>query len=485
MEPGEPPADQCTERGRLDVVLDKFDEVFTELLETVETGGVEQLDATEKVLLWQRFENFRNRLPLIDHNLIADAEATDLAETYCSSTVTRFLVQVLQLSPTEAASRVRAAAAVGPRKSMLGEKLDPVLPKLAAVQRQGEVSTEKVQIVERAMHKLTRPGLNPIDVETAEQLLTHYAPILGPVELRRYALQVVNAADPDGPEPIDDQLQQDRRHLELKQRRDGMWHLHGKVTNTLGAQLNALLDPLTKPRTTKLENEDGTTTQIPDERRHGQRLHDALDEACARLLKMKAKPSVGGAPTSVIVTIGLEELLAKAGLAETSDGSMLTADQLLRIADEAEIWPTIINPDGVPLALGRSQRLASPGQTMALIARDAGCSFPGCTHPPQWCDRHHIRDWILGGLTDLDKSRLPYAYHMTYGDRRQDHDGARVLAGIDGSLRSATQHRRTAQRESAGRGQPRRDLGRAVRGRVDLCQQIQQEDQGRLRATAR
>ena len=36
--------------------------------------------------MWQRFETFRNRLPLIDHNLIADAEATDLAGTYCFST---------------------------------------------------------------------------------------------------------------------------------------------------------------------------------------------------------------------------------------------------------------------------------------------------------------------------------------------------------------------------------------------------------------
>ena len=68
---------------------------------------------------------------------------------------------------------------------------------------------------------------------------------------------MVNAADPDGPEPVDDQLQQDWRHLELKQRRDGMWHLQGKLTNTVGAQLNAILDPLSKPRTTTVEDEDG------------------------------------------------------------------------------------------------------------------------------------------------------------------------------------------------------------------------------------
>jgi Domain of unknown function (DUF222) len=289
-----------------------------------------------------------------------------------------------------------------------------VLPRLAALQRTGAVSAEKVQIVERAMHKLTRPGLHPDAVDTAEQLLTQYAPVLGPVELRRYALSVVDAADPDGPEPIDDQLQHNRRHLEFKRRRDGMWHLAGKLTNTVGAQLNAILDPLSKPRSTTLESEDGTTTQIPDERPHGQRLHDGLDEMCARLLKMADQPASGGTPASVIVTIGLEELLAKAGLAETSDGSQLSADQLLRIADEADIWPTIINQHNVPLALGRTRRLASPGQTMALSVRDAGCSFPGCTHPPQWCDRHHMVDWINGGLTDLDNLTLLCRYHHTH-----------------------------------------------------------------------
>ncbi len=414
MELGDPTADERTERSRLDVALDAFDDALNGVIETVEAGGLDQLTAHQKVAFWQRFETYRNRLPLVDHSLIADAEATDLPETYCSSTLIRFLVQVLQLSPGEAASRVRAAAAVGPRRSMLGERLEPLLPRLAALQRDGAVTTEKVQIVERAMHELSRPGLNPDAVETAEQLLTDHAPILGPTDLRRYARSVVDAADPDGPEPVDDQLQQDRRYLELKQRRDGMWHLKGKLTGTVGAQLNAILDPLAKPRTTTLEGEDGATTRIADERPCGQRLHDGLDEACARLLKMKDKPSVGGAPTSVIVTIGLEELLAKAGLAETSDGSQLSADQLLRIADEAEIWPTIIKQNGVPLALGRSQRLASPGQTMALITRDGGCSFPGCTHPPSWCDRHHIVDWILGGLTDLDNLTLLCRYHHTH-----------------------------------------------------------------------
>ena len=134
----------------------------------------------------------------------------------------------------------------------------------------------------------------------------------------------------------------------------------------------------------------------------------------AGLLKSADQPLVGGVPASVIITVHLADLLAKAGLAETNDGTVLTAEQLLRIADEAEIWLTIINHNNVPLALGRSQRLASRGQTMALIARDAGCSFPGCTHPPSWSDRHHIKDWILGGNTDFDNLTLLCRYHHTH-----------------------------------------------------------------------
>jgi len=139
-----------------------------------------------------------------------------------------------------------------------------------------------------------------------------------------------------------------------------------------------------------------------------------LDEACGKLLRSIDQPSVGGTPASVIVTIDVDELLAKAGLAETGNGGRLTSEQLLRIADEAEIWPTIITRSGVPLALERAQRLASRGQTMALIARDGGCSFPGCSHPPGWCDRHHIVDWIRGGPTDLDNLTMLCRYHHTH-----------------------------------------------------------------------
>jgi len=42
---GIPAADQRTQRGRLDVALDAFDNALNGVIETVETGGLDQLTA--------------------------------------------------------------------------------------------------------------------------------------------------------------------------------------------------------------------------------------------------------------------------------------------------------------------------------------------------------------------------------------------------------------------------------------------------------
>jgi hypothetical protein len=65
----------------------------------------------------------------------------------------------------------------------------------------------------------------------------------------------------------------------------------------------------------------------------------------------------------------------------------------------------------VPLWLGRTTRIATPGQTAALAARDRGCSFPGCDRPPSHCQRHHVLDWAHDGPTDLDNLTLLCGYH--------------------------------------------------------------------------
>ena len=79
--------------------------------------------------------------------------------------------------------------------------------------------------------------------------------------------------------------------------------------------------------------------------------------------------------------------------------------------DQAEAYYAFLDRNGVVLNLGRTRRIATRGQSAALIARDRGCSFPGCDRAPEWSERHHVIPWIDGGPTDLNNLTLLCVYH--------------------------------------------------------------------------
>jgi hypothetical protein len=188
---------------------------------------------------------------------------------------------VLGLSKGEAGHRVRAADAVGSRMSMLGEVLEPVRPALAAAQRDGEVSAEKVAIIVSALDKVDRRGFNPADVNAGEALLAEHAVLFPPEHLRLLAIKVVDAIDPDGTVP-NDQLNEDRRYFHLRSTRDGAYVGDFRLTGSVGAKVKTLLDPLATPRVDPAGDVDGRT--------YGQRMHDALDDLCDRQLPQAMCP---------------------------------------------------------------------------------------------------------------------------------------------------------------------------------------------------
>jgi hypothetical protein len=95
MQLGDCIPDEREQRSSMEMALDRFDAALTDLINTAETGGLDQLKADQQVAVRQRFERLRNKLPLVDHQLIAQAETSDLAREYCSATMTQFLVRVL------------------------------------------------------------------------------------------------------------------------------------------------------------------------------------------------------------------------------------------------------------------------------------------------------------------------------------------------------------------------------------------------------
>jgi Domain of unknown function (DUF222) len=400
------PADTPTP---VDYALDQFATSLDHLIKVVEDSGLDYFDDSQFVTVLQTFEQIRNRMPLVDHRLIADATTRNLPNVLTQGNMTRTLISVLRLSPGEAARRIRAADAVGDRSSMLGQPLPPTRPHLAAAQRAGEVSTEQVAIIERALAKVDHRGFDPADLDAGEQLLTDHALTFGPKQLRVLAERVVDAIDPDGTLP-NEQLNADRRHVHLRQTRDGAWIGEFRLTGSLGAKLHALLGPLAKPRLDTAAEPSGATAAV-DPRHHGQRMHDALEEICDRLLSSADQPGTGGTPATVIITIDWDDLLTRTGYGMTSEGTLIPTEEVLRLANQAEIVPTVMTATGAVLDLGRTRRIASRSQTYALIARDGGCSFPGCDRSPEWCERHHIREWIDGGETNLHNLTLLCRYH--------------------------------------------------------------------------
>ena len=88
------------------------------------------------------------------------------------------------------------------------------------------------------------------------------------------------------------------------------------------------------------------------------------------------------------------------------------------MACDAAIIPAVLGSRGQLLDLGRTTRLVTAKQFLALSLRDRGCTFPGCDRPPAWCQRHHIRDWHHGGHTDLANLTLLCGYHHREFARR-------------------------------------------------------------------
>lgn len=87
--------------------------------------------------------------------------------------------------------------------------------------------------------------------------------------------------------------------------------------------------------------------------------------------------------------------------AYTSGGADLPVSTIRRLCCEALIIPMVLDSDGMPLDVGRGQRLANRAQRRALRKLHRTCAFPDCTVRFDCCEIHHVQPWELGGPTDL------------------------------------------------------------------------------------
>jgi hypothetical protein len=117
----------------------------------------------------------------------------------------------------------------------------------------------------------------------------------------------------------------------------------------------------------------------------------------------------GGERFQVMIHLD-QEVLGPDGAwtATLEDGSRVSAETLRRVACDCGLVAT--GGDGEALNIGRRARSIPPAIRRALMLRDRGCAFPGCTHTA-FLHGHHIEHWLHGGETSLENLVMLCTFH--------------------------------------------------------------------------
>ncbi|MFN8098700.1 MAG: DUF222 domain-containing protein [Dermatophilaceae bacterium] len=198
---------------------------------------------------------------------------------------------------------------------------------------------------------------------------------------------------------------------------------------SLDPESAAVLESALGPLTTPIPGPDGE----PDTRSWSTRRANALIELISRAVRAD-DGVVGRSSTHTTVLVRLADLASGAGAGESTGtcdaGRFLSIPTVRALSCAGQITPIVLDTHGNPILIGRTKRLFTAAQVAALIVRDGGCTFPGCTRPPNWTDAHHLVHWIDGGTTDLDNAALLCRMHHTTVHSR--HLAGRVTHGPPG-----------------------------------------------------
>ncbi|OKH66301.1 HNH endonuclease [Mycobacterium sp. SWH-M3] len=289
------------------------------------------------------------------------------------------------------------------------------LPALTRQQRLGALGIELVDAVGKGVTHIDRRG-ELSDQERAQVVRTLMIQTT-PAGVGKKAREIAiarTAAQGEGEQsavPVAENV--DLNEMTLHQNEEGRVNATLDLDALTGEELFAALDPLCRP----VPLPDGS----PDPRSTEHRRADAFGQLVRTYLSGSRRPSSGGVlphvtlirPATATVPASLKMVGEERGvdmLGYTGPIGTATADL---VACDSTTGTVLVDPDGAPLDVGRSERLFPPHIRKALAIRDRGCAFPGCGRPVSWCDAHHIKPWGAGGATCVDNGVLFCRCHHT------------------------------------------------------------------------
>jgi hypothetical protein len=375
---------------------------------------VDALTASDLIGALDDLETLTCRLPAQRQRLLARLQAETTARDMGAKSWRDVLATRWRLSNSEAARRLEEAAALAPRRTLTGEPLEPALPATALAQAHGSINREHVKVVAEAMGRIP-PAVDSATRAQIEVDLVRTAIGVGPKELKDNAERILFLLDQDGPEPDDTERARRRGLSTGPQGADKMTPWRGNLTPEASAIYEAIFAKWAAPGMCNPDDEQpcvsGTPSQAQidnDHRTLAQRQHDALVAVGRSVLESGELGQHNGLPTSIIIRTTLQDLESRAGVGVSGGGTVIPIGDVIRLASHANHWLAVFDKaTGSALELFRARRVASAAQRIMLIARDGGCTKPGCTVPAYGSQVHHAaRDWAQDGQTNVDELAL-------------------------------------------------------------------------------
>jgi hypothetical protein len=336
---------------------------------------VDALTPNALVAVGDQLQTLACQLPTQSHRILARLQVEATPRELGAKSWKDVLTTRWRISSSEANRRLAEAAVLGPRRTLIGLPLAPVLAATAAAAAQGLINGEHVEVIRKAMTRL--PAF--VDAPTTAQIeadLVRLAVGVGPTELKGAAEKVLFLLDQDGPEP-DDAERARRRGLHAgKQGPDGMIPIKGHLTPEAWAIYEAIFAKWAAPGMCNPADPEPCSSGTPsqthiddDHRSLAQRQHDALIAVGRNALESGELGQHNGLPTSIIIRTTLQDLESRAGVGVTGGGTLVPIADVIRLAGHANHHLAVFDQaTGSALNLFRGRRVASPAQRIMLIA---------------------------------------------------------------------------------------------------------------------
>ena len=362
-----------------------------------------RLSPDERVAWLQNLRKLVDVTESVFLQCLADFDVAGDAQTLNAATTTAgWLRGSIGLTPGDASERVRIARGIRHQLHEAGGAL-----------QSGAVSYEQVRAIAHAVRGIPEPHQ-----VAATSLLTDLARESDVLAVRTAGEKLGHTINPDGAlRRVEKDFE--RRHLYMSPLLDGMTHVDGLLDPESAAIVSSALAPFLTP------------TDRDDRRSTAQRRADGLVSLASSAMAQEKVPTRSGSPTQLQVLVPVEGLPQLADAA--SSAPYLTSLGMTRLGCDATVTRIVLGPQSVPLDVGRTRRLFTPSQRLALSVRDGGCRFPGCSLPPRYTDAHHIVSWLDGGGTDLSNGLLLCRHH-----HRRVHEGGWEVGSFDSTHNEVT-----------------------------------------------